>query len=382
MTHPLAPTTVLPPLALLQKYPEIRVQEALGTLRNVYFPSTASATNAVPPALKQTLTDAVHSTRPRRRVRRLVHRDDELLRADELERGFAIKWLTGLVKRSDVWVYADGEEEEQLRAGIIDDASKLLARFAGDDESEEAVTRKFSFPFYTHAHACRQASESPRTPIIVELNDAPLDTNDHTSVGLQSWGSAIILAERICADPERYLGVARSCRVLELGAGTGLLSIAASRIFSGLKTEARVVATDYHPSVLENLEQNVVTNDVDVAVEALDWSCPSLDSLEEAFDVVLAADVVYHPEHARWIRECVGRVMEENGVFWLIIPLRTIGRHEGMSKTVEDVFPDAGLLREKAGRCLTVVHREEVGKQDGIGRADEGGYRLFEIRWV
>ncbi|KAF9225211.1 hypothetical protein BS17DRAFT_778304 [Gyrodon lividus] len=425
--HSLAPTTVLPALTHLQSQTTARVREALKTLRVVYFPlrvspafSRVSSASAVP-VLKQTLSDAVLATRPKR-VACLVHHDgvpdsgyasaeeededenedmidkdenqgienDELmdiLRSDELERGYAITWLTGLIKRGDTWISGAGypEEEggqEEERTTIIEDASRLLARFAGDDEPEEALTREFAFPFYTQSLRLSAFKSVMVLPITVVLNDAPVDGTDHTAVGLQSWGSAIVFAERMCADPERYLGTlhpgsANKLRVLELGAGTGLLSITAAQVFSRLSVESNIKATDYHPSVLENLTQNVRTNDVAVAVDALDWCAPPIGV--EPYDVVLAADVVYHPEHATWIRNCIERTLKKRGVFWLIIPLRTIGRHEGLGKTVEDAFPG---VKDAGGDCLAVVYREEVGKLDGVGRADEGGYRLFEIRWV
>ncbi|KAF9236837.1 S-adenosyl-L-methionine-dependent methyltransferase [Melanogaster broomeanus] len=421
MTHPLSPTTVLPALVSLQSHTTTHVKEALQTLQNVYFPLDAVSSASVVPVLKQKLSEAVPVTRPTRTAR-LVHHDGvpdsgyasaeeeeedneieyeledkidkdkdlaiddgealDTLRSDGLERGYAIKWLTGLIKRGDTWVWGTGYfEEEEARTAIIEDASRLLARFAGDDEPEEALTRTFAFPFSTQSRHADASKRVAVPPITVVLNDAPVDGTDHTAVGLQSWGSAIVFAERMCADPERYLGTANKLRVLELGAGTGLLSITASQIFSRLSVESDITATDYHPSVLGNLAENIETNNVNVAVEALDWCTPP--TVGEPYDVVLAADVIYHPEHATWIRGCVERTLKKSGVFWLIIPLRTIGRHEGLGETVEGAFPGVKELElEGRGDCLAVVYREEVERLDGVGRADEGGYRLFEIRWM
>ena len=373
------------------------------------------------PVLKQSLSAAVPALRPKRSAR-LVHHDGvpdsgyasaeedeydeeddeketkntntideeeealEMLRSDELERGYAIKWLTGLVKRGDSWTDSASSEEQEARTMHLEEASRLLARCAGDDAPEEALTRTFVFPF----RIPRCDVSSPAPPITVELNDAPVDGSDHTAVGLQSWGSAIVFAERMCLDPERYLGAlhpsstvpndtARARRLLELGAGTGLLSIAAAQILSRTSVQAEVNATDYHPSVLDNLAWNVRHNHstVSVSVEKLDWCVVTCTGDGGMYDVVLAADVVYQPEHACWIRGCVGRTLSKGGVFWMIIPVRTIGRHEGLEKTVEEAFPDAG-----DGERLAIVRREHVERMDGVGRADEGGYTLFEIRWV
>ena len=441
MTHPLAPTIVLPALATLPARSAARVGEALLALQDLYFPHPSPSTpiGAVP-VLKQSLSDTICTWRPKQTAH-LVHHDGvpdsgyasaeedeyehengrtideeeledgnealDVLRSDELERGYAIKWLTGLMKRGDAWVCGtcdSSSEEQDARTARLEDTSRLLARFAGDDEPEEALTRTFVFPF--NMPSCRDypcqnvdMSSSLTKPITVELNDAPVNGTDHTAVGLQSWGSAIVFAERMCLDPERYLGALDPCssatikdattttaplrRILELGAGTGLLSITATQILSRTSVRGKIKATDYHPSVLENLARNVAHNPgaVGISVEKLDWCVVSTDV--DLYDVVLAADVVYHPEHAHWIRGSVERMLKKDGVFWLIIPLRTVGRHAGLEETVEKAFPvvDEGKTEREADR-LAIVSSEEVTRVDGVGRADEGGYSLFEIRWV
>ena len=69
-----------------------------------------------------------------------------------------------------------------------------------------------------------------------------------------------------------------------------------------------------------------------------------------------------------------------------------------MDHTVEDVFPDypgvahygeVADYREVQGKGqglgewkLVALRREEVARQGGVGRADEGGYKLFKIGWA
>ncbi|KAI6115207.1 hypothetical protein EDD16DRAFT_1833615 [Pisolithus croceorrhizus] len=351
----------------------------------------------------------------------------ELLRADDLERGFAIKWLTGFLKRADSWMIAQSIEgiEGDIFSELNEEASALLSRITGYGEEEDnwrneiALTRQFCFPRDADTTANQEF-------VVVELNDAPLDAVDHTAVGLQSWASAVVLARRMCAHPRRYLFSdnldtsaahpsrepphSAAMRVLELGAGTGLLSIVAAKLYRQLRCPAHVKATDYHLMVLENLIQNIrsnfnsdrrlssVTNgmegleEVNVEVEKLDWSSPPEVEEEEKYDIVLAADVIYDPRHAHWICDCVMKTLKKpmpriggrSGVFWLAMPLRSTGRHEGMERTVEDAFPAVdGLEEERKGEHrLVIVSKEELGRQEGIGRADECGYTLFEIRWA
>ncbi|KAF9492196.1 hypothetical protein BDN71DRAFT_1224635 [Pleurotus eryngii] len=306
--------------------------------------------------------------------------DIDLIRSDVLERTFAIKWITGFISRSDVWlaaidVDADQDDEIDARSQLIDTASQILSAFSSvepDDDEAASIIRMFSFPV--------GVEESKM--LDVQLNDAALLSEDHTSVGLQSWGSAIILAERICKAPDLFgfnMPSERMSRVLELGAGTGLLSIVAAK----LSPSSTVVATDYHPDVLSNLSLNVDSNfprvpsHDSVSVHKLDWESPSFEApFDEPFDVILAADVVYNPLHAHGD----GGV----SVFWLIIPLRSIGRHEGLYTTVDSVFGDTESKRgSEPGWRLVILERQELQRHaGGVGRVDEAGYRLFKIGWA
>ncbi|KAI6013639.1 hypothetical protein BKA83DRAFT_4473947 [Pisolithus microcarpus] len=344
-------------------------------LKRVYFSDSLSSQSSFDGALSlQTLIMPEHGKIPARHVDTLPSRNSpggnrkgdgaaiELLRADDIERGFAIKWLTGFLKRADSWMTAQSIwsplENKDLEGGL---------------EKGEGIE----------------------------------------GVGLQSWASAIVLAKRMWASPGHYLFPdnldiptthfsrepprSSKMRVLELGAGT-------------LRCPVLVKATDYHPMVLENLIQNVRSNfgsderlssdrswmegleEVNVDVGKLDWSSPLEVREGEKYDIVLAADAIYDPRHAHWICDCVMKTLKKlmpriggrSRVSWLAMPLCSTGRHEGMERTVEDAFPALDGLEEgrKGEHGLVVVSREELGRRQGIGRADECGYTLFGIRWA
>ena len=69
---------------------------------------------------------------------------------------------------------------------------------------------------------------------------------------------------------------------------------------------------------------------------------------------------------------------DDGGVFWLIIPIRSTGRHEGMGNTVDAVFPSA-VATKGLGEELAILCVEKVEKHGGVGRADERGYTLFKM---
>ncbi|XP_006453926.1 hypothetical protein AGABI2DRAFT_175665 [Agaricus bisporus var. bisporus H97] len=460
------PTSFLPPLKKLSTTSTIRISLALNTLRSIYFPPTPpplpkkivipkrsaltlsnqNGLSSVPDSGYASATedqedlddDEVEAwERPERDEEDEI--ELEVLRADGLERAFAIKWVTGFIARCDMWIESVdvGEDDEDdgimveivegevegvfniegeiaQRTKLMEDATTILSQFStGEDEEDSSANEPRSFTF----------SSPSDQQITVELNDEPVSTQDHTSVGLQSWTSSILLAERIAASPFTFLprhliDGAKPIRVLELGAGTGLLSIVTAKILQHESiidepVSNTIIATDYHPDVLENLKKNIQTNFPDpsplpplspsstksssaLPIEAnyLDWANPRFDApLDERFDVILAADVVYHPDHARWIKNCVekylrlptqydsdtriGSEVSRGGTFWLMIAVRITGRHEGLDITVDECFRE-GMGN---GPRLVIFEKKEVVKPGSYGRADEGSYRLYKIGW-
>ena len=390
LSRPIPPTLNLPQLKSLSNYSLSQVLDALSNLRVLYFPSPLMESLRLQNNSKPYAHSVCDNSAPDSGYASAEEDDDdtsdfdgrnealEILRTDEFERTFAIKWLIGFTARSDTWISSVLETETEAYTYAVDEAISLLALFTGS-ESEQAITRKFYF------------LASGGQPVEIELNDAPLVSEDHTSVGLQSWASSILLAERLCANPGKFsLDLAthgRDLRLLELGAGTGLLSITVAKFLNSgqLRTPGPppvIVATDFHPDVLANLQRNVDDNadTQGILVRKLDWSQPNSSSVpfDRPFDVILAADVVYEPSHASWIANCVTKLLARPaGVLWMIIALRSGGRHEGLSSTVGEAF----LFEGGSGRP-SILEQETLQRMDGHGRADEMGYELFKIGWA
>ncbi|KAH8836063.1 putative methyltransferase-domain-containing protein [Flagelloscypha sp. PMI_526] len=394
LTTPTPPTSFLPPLSRLLSYSSRDIEASLFRLQAVYWPANSPAVlrnrlvqRLVPSA---SVVDSGYASAneeedddgdddttafPRHSDQDVL----EILRSDPFEKTYVLKWLTGFVCRSDDWASAENveEEESELRFTVVDFASTILARFSGQDEEEEAaceLTRCFTFP---------ADSSFSTQDITVELNDAPLSSTDHTSVGLQSWGSCILLGRALCANPTSFgLVNDKPLRILELGAGTGLLSIAAAKLLATSSSPVYISATDYHPDVLTNLRRNIRTNfsssDTVVHVEALDWERPpTIADDKDKYDIILAADVIYSPSHARWIRNCIEVLLHPHGICTVIMAIRQTGRHEGLYKTVDEAFGSQSA--GKGGKRLRVVKTEDLEKERGIGRADEAVYRVFQV---
>lgn len=363
---------------------EEQIRTALWNLRRLYCPlrrlsvslhNNSDAKDVISQALPPTDSGYVSQDEDEDDETSDIDELNATLRADTFERDFAVRWLTALIARA---------EELSFDAELVDEAAFILASFSdiSDEDTDQALTRDFSFP--------TPSSSSSSSNIEVRLNDAPLSTTDHTDVGLQSWGASIVLSELMCASPARF-GLDKlesGSTVVELGAGTGLVSLTLAKLLPHMSiSDSTLVATDYHPAVLENLGVNIRTNfpssdEAPVKAMMLDWSAPVLDPpLHKPVSMVVAADVIYAPEHATWLRDCAGLLLDEDCLFWLIVTVRLVGKFEGIADTVEAAF-SADDCPKKNGKTLQILGKDVLEKRRGVGRGDETSYNLYKIGWT
>ncbi|KAI0010935.1 methyltransferase [Xylariaceae sp. FL0662B] len=392
--HLLPPTSSLPSLRSPESLIEEQVSTALRNLHALYSPLPRKLAFRSRPKTRKLLSnsptplaDSGYASENEGSVD-----GDDLedvlagLHADTFERNFAVRWLTGFIARAEEFCLSS----EDVRQAFIEDAASVLASLSDpaeeeEEEAEAGLSRHFAFD------VPGDAKGTPTSKLEVQLNDDPLTGADHTDVGLQTWGASIVVSELLCATPARF-GLTRALlgrapRIVELGAGTGLVSLALGKLLPRLSIDdATVVATEYHPAVLANLRANIATNFPErccssspVRACLLDWAEPTLDA---PADMLVATDVVYAPEHAAMLRDCATRLLAPHGVFWLVATVRTSGKFEGISDTVEPAFAADGGPRGPDGRVLAILQREVFQKKSGVGRTDESGYKVFRIGWA
>lgn len=141
--------------------------------------------------------------------------------------------------------------------------------------------------------------DADRRDVAVRLEEQVLVED---ALGARTWGAAPLLAslllqkhlKHVIQHPVHSSGV----RVLELGAGTGLVGLAVVQYFRHFHAkQAQVYLTDYHPDVLRNLHRNVELNEcasspaqhVQITVSALDWKDTPAKDFDGSFDLVVAA---------------------------------------------------------------------------------------------
>jgi predicted nicotinamide N-methyase len=121
------------------------------------------------------------------------------------------------------------------------------------------------------------------------------------------WRSGVALARELD-------GVAlRGLRVVELGCGLAVPSIAAAR------AGAAVLATDACADALTLVARNAHANDVRIETATVDWAEPDELVRRAPFDLVLAADVLYERASVALLLSLLPRIAPEA---WLADPGR------------------------------------------------------------
>jgi len=143
-----------------------------------------------------------------------------------------------------------------------------------DYEPEDFVIGPFNFRLTTIAFM----------PISVLMKNR---TKNVEQSGQKLWCGSLVVAAYILQNNIRFDG--KSC--IELGAGTGLLSLLADKLGAAVS-----LATDHDSRSLSNMQSDVQTNASTAVVQALDWYNPDIDSLNlsrESALFILAGDVLY-----------------------------------------------------------------------------------------
>jgi protein-lysine N-methyltransferase EEF2KMT len=134
----------------------------------------------------------------------------------------------------------------------------------------------------------------------ITLLETPFLLASSGTTGFCTWEAALHLATYLCSESgKRFV---RGKSVIELGAGTGLVSILCAKYLDA----KRVAATDGSAEIINHLEFNMSLNGLKsssrIETAVLKWG-QSLDGMflddfdeTRSYDLIVAADVTYDPD--------------------------------------------------------------------------------------
>jgi predicted nicotinamide N-methyase len=157
------------------------------------------------------------------------------------------------------------------------------------------------------------------------LDERAFEHEEFLPYWAELWPSGVALARRVAA---RAL---KGARVLELGCGLGLPSLAAA--LAG----GRVLATDWSPQAIELLRDNAERNDAELELEIADWAHPGALIERAPWDLVLGADLLYERRNVAPLLDLVPRLLDK-GELWLADPRRAPAEEflAGLERLAED----------------------------------------------
>jgi predicted nicotinamide N-methyase len=142
------------------------------------------------------------------------------------------------------------------------------------------------------------------------LDEEAFEHEEFLPYWAELWPSALALARAIGA---RSLG---GRRVVELGCGLGLPSIAAA--LQG----ARVLATDWSPEAVAVTAENAERNGARLDTLVCSWARPQPIVERGPWDVVLASDVLYEARDVQPLLDALGPLLGARGAAWIADPGR------------------------------------------------------------
>ncbi|RCI06124.1 hypothetical protein CU098_013661 [Rhizopus stolonifer] len=217
---------------------------------------------------------------------------NDMRKANEMTNSIIIKIVSCEI------MFNDGKDDER-----IERASRILAHMSGRGAAG-SITRTWHIPFLN--------PDGDKREMKLRLHEPCYIGND---IGFKTWGAAPLLAKKLLQ--ENLIPHLGESRVLELGSGTGMVGLVCDQLGA-----ISVHMTDYHPRVLDNVAYNVKLNHSKATVSKLDFiEIANSDEPQEAYDIVIASDLLYEIEHAQHLPVAVNKLMKNE--FYFMIPLRS-----------------------------------------------------------
>ncbi|KFY77555.1 hypothetical protein V499_03094 [Pseudogymnoascus sp. VKM F-103] len=243
----------------------------------------------------------------------LKHEEFQQLLYSEIFSEDAMKWyppqryqlrvLKELVKRIEVSI-TDWEEEQSISDDLMNSFASLLTTTI---PPEAVAAQEKSYVTYTLSNLFQEpspssspsSSPSPTDPPTITILESRNLLGGTGTTGFRTWEASLQLSSFLSSPTLPPSLSLRGKSVLELGSGTGYLSICCAKYLGA----SHVTATDGFDTVMTDLGTNLFINDLQdsplVSTRELKWGHALLGNEDATFlehqspDFIIGADVTY-----------------------------------------------------------------------------------------
>jgi predicted nicotinamide N-methyase len=289
-------------------------------------------------------------------------------------------YLTKIISSPLTWI-----DDDAVKEAIWESAAQCLSERSGRS-AMGSITRTFAIPLASPSEDDAAAATARKTapeggvPTLNIVLHEPALTADN--VGFKTWASSHLLAQRMVSLKHSLPLLPDDAIVLELGAGTGLVGLAAAGIL-----RRTVLLTDL-PPIISNLERNIETNKsmlnavgARAIAAVLDWTEPQgLDigsiNTSDGFLLVLAADTVYTSEQPVFLTQTIACHLRRDARARAVI---TVPQRDGFEAELKDF-----QTRMLAAGLHVVEDGEEFGYDDWASKhndRNEGDLAKVKCYW-
>ncbi|KAM3425194.1 hypothetical protein BST61_g7152 [Cercospora zeina] len=264
-------------------------------------------------------------------------------------------YLTKIIASPLAWI-----EDEEQKECIWETAAQRLSERSGRT-AMGSISRTFVIPLQpdlplshdqsagttvTNGEEIHAGTDTIDGRLNITLREPALTGDD---LGLKTWASSYLLAKRVAVLQHTIPRLPQDALVLELGAGTGLVGMAAAAIL-----KKHVVMTDL-PEIVPNLQHNAQLSAEAIGLHGgkidcsvLDWTQPGVFFLDgvhtgqaHTFSLIFAADPIYGPEHPRLLAQAISHHLTEDNDARVVVemPLRDayVTEREAFRQAMSDI---------------------------------------------